>query len=99
MTIISKQVHMMTQGPSIHRQQSLYEKLRGKLGSDIVAIMKEENCTIEMLAEKLRMGKDETREWIWDRDFKLSELIWLLDFLNSEFYPLIRQEKLRRKLK
>lgn len=68
----------------------LYERLRAKIGEDIVAVMNEQGYTIEGLAKSLRLKTNELRDWIWGRDLKLSELAQLLAHIDSEFYPLIR---------
>jgi len=74
----------------------LYERLRTKVGEDIRSIMGEQEVTIEVLANRLKMSADRTRDWIWTRDLTLKELAKVLDALDSEFYPLIRSRMLRR---
>lgn len=91
---VLQQLHKMLQVLPTSRRRMLYERLRVKIANDVVAIMKEENCRIEDLAAVLKMRKGEVREWIWSRDLKLSELVRLLNHLDSEFYPIIRQRKL-----
>lgn len=76
----------------------LYERLRVKIANDIVDVMREQDCGIESLAKRLKLKKKELRKWIWTHDLKLSELVRLLDCLDSEFYPIIRTRKLWRNI-
>lgn len=74
----------------------LYERLRIKIAEDILTVMGEQGCSIEDLARGMKLRKLEIKEWIWSRNLKLSELARLLDYLDSEFYPIIRPRKLGR---
>ena len=85
-----RQLHKMLRVLPTSRRRMLYERLRAKIGEDIVAVMSEQGYTIEGLAKSLRLKNKELRNWIWGRDLKLSELVKLLAHLDSEFYPLIR---------
>ena len=87
------QIHItMTELPTTQRR-ALYERLRHKIGADIMAIIKEEEVELETLATMMGMGKAELKKMIWDKDLKLSELVKLLCKLGAEMWPLIRVGK------
>ena len=74
-------------------RRALYERLRHKIGSDIVDIMKESGLHYDTLAYMMRVSEAELKEMIWVRDLKMSELVKLLWKMNAEMYPLIRVRK------
>jgi hypothetical protein len=71
----------------------LHERLRQKIGSDIVTIMREADIHYDTLAAMMQMSRAELKEMIWERDLKLSELVQLLWKLGAEMYPIIRTRK------
>jgi hypothetical protein len=74
-------------------RRALYERLRQKIGSDIVCIMKEQGIHYETLAAMMQISKPELKKMIWERDLKMSELVKLLWKLGAEMYPIIRERK------
>lgn len=70
------------------RKKLLYERLRRKIGDDLSALMVEQDLKIEDLAKKLRLTVKQAREWLWEKDLKLSELTRVLDVLDCELWPL-----------
>jgi hypothetical protein len=78
--------------PSTSRRV-LYERLRHKIGADIVDIMKESGLHYDTLAYMMRISKKELKEMIWVRDLRMSELVKLLWKLGAEMYPVIRTRK------
>lgn len=96
--LVLKKLHKTLQILPTSRRKILYERLRLKVADDILSIMKEQGCSLEELAKKMKLKKAEMREWIWDRDLTFSEIARLLDCLDSEFYPIIRPRKLWRNL-
>lgn len=93
-----RHLHDLLQGLPITRKKLLYERLRLKVARDITDIMREKEVPLEILAKVMGLKKVDMRDWIWDRDLKLSELAKLLDKLDSEFYPIIRERNLRREV-
>lgn len=91
-----KELHNAIQILPRIRGKVVYERLRTKIGADIRSIMGEQGVEIEVLAHRLRMSADKTRDWIWSRDLTLKELSKLLNALDAELWPLIRTRKLRR---
>jgi len=77
-------------------RRALYERLRHKIGSDIVDIMKEEGLHYETLADMMKINKAELKWMIWDKDLKMSELVKLLWKMGAECYPLIRVRGMRK---
>jgi len=69
-----------------------------KIAEDVLAVMKEQDCTVEKLAKEMKLKQKELRKWIWSRDLTLSELVRLLNHLDSEFYPIIRNRKLKENI-
>jgi len=75
------------------KRRMLHEKLREKVATDIVEIMKETETPLKMLAAVMRMSQKKMKEWIWTRDLTLSELVRILNYLDSEAYFIIRPRK------
>lgn len=95
-TSIYKKVAGIMKASSVTRRKILYERLRLKVAEDILAVMKEAEIGLEQLAKKMGMRKEEVSCWIWERDLKLSEIVQILDRLDAEFYPLIRDKAIRK---
>ena len=85
-----KQFHAAMKMLPTTERRALYERLRYKIGSDIVDIMREEGLYYDTLAHIMRISKAELKSMIWDKDLTVSQLVKLLDSLNAEMYPLIR---------
>jgi len=88
-----RQLHAIMAVLPTTKRRALYERLRHKIAEDIVDIMRESDLHYDTLAYMMRMSKAELKEMIWVRDLKMSELVTLLDKLNAEMYPLIRERK------
>jgi hypothetical protein len=80
--------------PVVERR-ALYERLRHKIGSDIMDIILESGVYPETIATMMGMSKGELKQMIWEQDLKLSELVKLLNKLDAEMYPLIRVRKMK----
>lgn len=89
-----RRLHQTLQILPTTRRRMLHERLREKVANDILAVMKEADVPLEMLAAVMGLKKSEMKKWIWTRDLTLSELARLLDKLDAEGYFLIRQRKL-----
>jgi len=90
---ILKQLHTTMEELPMLERRALHERLRHKIGSDIVDIMKEQDLHYDTLAHMMRISKAELKEMIWSRDLKVSELVKLLWKMGVECYPLIRVRK------
>jgi len=88
-----RQLHAIMAVLPTTKRRALYERLRHKIAEDIVDIMRESDLHYDTLAYMMRMSKAELKEMIWVKDLKMSELVTLLDKLNAEMYPLIRERK------
>ena len=88
-----RQLHATMMVLPTTERRALYERLRHKIGEDIVDIMKEEDIHYETLAAMMQVSKRRLKQIIWEDDLKMSELVKLLWKMGAECYPLIRVRK------